>query len=95
VSPEHPLAAALVNALDDAALAQLADRLAPLLEARLAGEADGWMDAKGAARYLGLPSVHALNKLAGSDNPPPFHQDVPAGKRFYRKAELDQWRREQ
>ena len=92
VRTEHSLAAALVDVLDDAALDALADRLAPRLAERLGREEDGWLDSKGAARYLGV-TVDALNKWHRSDDPPPCRQDVRGGKRWYRKSELDAWRR--
>jgi excisionase family DNA binding protein len=47
------LAAALLAELDDEALAVLADRLAPLLAARLdRGDESPWLNAGDAARYL-------------------------------------------
>jgi hypothetical protein len=97
---EHPLAAALVDALDDAALGVLADRLAPLLADRL-GEhrGDEWLDARGAARYLGLslPALHRLTTREARAKPGgiPAHQDTPGGKLWFLRSELDQWRRGQ
>jgi excisionase family DNA binding protein len=87
---EHPLAAALVDALDDAALGDLADRLAPLLAERLGGQADEWMDTRQAATYLrmGVSTLHRLAK-AGTV---PAHQDMPGGKYAFKRGELDEWR---
>ena len=88
------LAAALVASLDDPALDALADLLAPKLEARLkpaqAGE-DGWLDAKRAAAYLGL-SVNALHKLT-AERAIPFEQEGPGCKVWFKRSELDAWRR--
>jgi hypothetical protein len=52
-----PLAAALLDALDDDALEHLADRLAPLLERRVGhqrAEHDGYLAPQAAADYLGV-----------------------------------------
>jgi hypothetical protein len=97
---ERPLASALVDALDDAALDALADLLAPLLEARLAHRReDEWFDARGAADYLGLslPALHRQTTREARSKPGgvPAHQDVPGGKLWFLKSELDDWRRAQ
>jgi hypothetical protein len=87
------LAAALVAALDDPALDALADLLAPKLEGRLKpATADaGWLDTKGAAAYLSL-SVNALHKLT-AERAIPFEQESPGCKCWFKRAELDEWRR--
>ena len=51
----------------------------------------GWMDAKAAARYLGLPSVNALHKLTGARELP-FSQRVAGAPCFFRRADLDAYR---
>lgn len=88
------LAAALVASLDDPALDAQADLLALKLEARLklaqAAE-DGWLGAKRAAGYLGL-SLNALHKLA-AERAIPFEQDGPGRKTWFKRSELDEWRR--
>jgi hypothetical protein len=95
---DQPLAAALVDALDDEALDQLAARLAPRLEARLGRQhEDEWFDAKGAAAYLGI-SLHALHRQTTREarSKPgaiPCHQDVAGGKLWFLRSELDEWRR--
>jgi excisionase family DNA binding protein len=90
---DHPLAAAIVDALDDATLGTLADRLAPLLAQRIGGQADEWMGTRQAAAYLrmGVSTLHRLAK-AGTV---PAHQDVPGGKYAFKRGELDEWRRGQ
>jgi len=83
----------LVDALDDDALDRLADRLAPKLEARrtVAEPApSGWLDAKGAAEYLGM-TLHALHRLT-CERRVPFTQDGPGCKLWFRPSELDAWR---
>lgn len=87
------LAAALVASLDDPALDALADLLAPKLEQRLNREPveDGWLDAKRAAAYVGL-SVNALHKLT-AERAIPFEQEGPGCKMWFKRSELDEWRR--
>ncbi len=89
----NELASAFVRSLDDAALEELTDLLAPRLEARLASTGpaiDEWLDHKGAAAYLGL-TPNALEKHA-SARTVPFEQAGPGCKRFYRRSQLDVWR---
>ncbi|MGB0094531.1 MAG: helix-turn-helix domain-containing protein [Solirubrobacteraceae bacterium] len=90
------LARALVLSLDDEALDLLVDRLAPRIHARLRDRADRhlsdeWLDSKRAAAYLGV-SVNALHKLTAARTIP-FEQDSPGCKCWFRRAELDKWRR--
>lgn len=88
------LAGAIVAALDDPALDALADLLAPKLEARLKpaqSVEDGWLDAKRAAAYVGL-SVNALHKLT-AERAIPFEQEGPGCKMWFKRSELDGWRR--
>jgi hypothetical protein len=87
------LAGAIVASLDDPALDALADLLAPKLEARLRPTAseDGWLDAKRAAAYVGL-SVNALHKLT-AERAIPFEQEGPGCKMWFKRSELDEWRR--
>ncbi len=90
------LARALVLSLDDEALDLLVDRLAPRIQERLRDRADRdisdeWLDSKRAAAYLGV-SVNAIHKLTAARTIP-FEQDSPGCKCWFRRAELDQWRR--
>lgn len=94
VAPPNPLAQAVLDALSDDALEALADRLAPRIAARLSASEDGWLDAKGAADYLGLPSVNALHRLS-SERRIPCSQDREGGKLYFRRSALDRWRSEQ
>jgi hypothetical protein len=73
---ESPLAAAVLEALDDTALAALADMLAPLLAERL-GADDEWMDRPRAAAYLSMGASTLLRKAKVGEVP--AHQDVPNG----------------
>jgi excisionase family DNA binding protein len=84
----------LVDELDDEALDALAERLAPRLASKLTPAtttADGWLDTKQAAIYVGLSS-HALHKLTAAREIP-FEQDGPGCKCWFRRSELDAWRR--
>jgi len=88
------LARALLAELDDATLDALADALAPRLQRRLdvaAPAADGWLDTTAAAAYLGL-SRHALHRLT-AERRVPFAQDAPGARCYFRRADLDDWRR--
>jgi excisionase family DNA binding protein len=85
---------ALVDAVDDVALDKLADRLAPKLAARLAAReqpSDEWMRSSKAAAYLGI-SVNALHKLTAA-RAIPFEQEGPGCKMWFKRSELDAWRR--
>ena len=89
------LASALLDALDDDALDALAERLAPHLADRLAAAAprpDGWLDARGAAAYLGI-SRNALHRLS-AERRLPCSQQRPGGRLYFRRDDLDRWRRE-
>ncbi len=85
------LADALVRELSDDALAVLAERLRPWLAPSPAPEPDGWLTTAGAAAYLGL-SVGALHRLTAARRVP-FEQDAPGAKCWFRRSELDRWRR--
>jgi len=60
-------------------------------DARSSDHVSAWLDARGAAEYLG---VHrdTLRKLA-AQRAIPTHQDGPGCKLFFRRDELDEWRR--
>jgi excisionase family DNA binding protein len=51
---------------------------------------DGWLDAKGAAAHLAIPRS-TLHKLTASREIP-FSQDVPGGKLYFKRSDLDKWR---
>ncbi len=88
------LARAMPASLDDEALDSLAERLAPRLARRLESvpqPSDEWLTAKAAAQHLGM-SVTALHKLT-SARMIPFEQDGPGCKLWFRRTELDVWRR--
>jgi len=79
----------------DQLLRRLADLVAERLGVRLSDEAtqtaDEWMDARSAAEYLGIHR-DTLRKLA-AERAVPVHQDGPGCKLYFRRGELDEWRR--
>lgn len=86
------LASELLLLLDDESLDELARRLKPRFD-RLASEStveDGWIDAKGAAEYLGM-SVHALHRLT-AERRIPFSQDGDGARCYFKRSRLDAWR---
>jgi excisionase family DNA binding protein len=92
---QAPTGAAMNEPVIDLLLDRLADLIAERLAVRLSENeehaADEWIDARGAADYLG---VHrdTIRKLA-AERAIPVHQDGPRCKLFFCRAELDDWRR--
>jgi hypothetical protein len=87
----------LVQTLDGETVAAIVDRLMPEITARLdrsppsaIPEADGWLDSKGAAAYLGI-TINALHKLTAAREIP-FEQDGPGCKLWFKRSELDDYR---
>jgi hypothetical protein len=83
---------ALLDELGPEDLAELAQRLARYLPTPGPAD-DGWLDAKGAAAYLGV-TVKALHHRT-ADGSIPCHRDSPGkgAKTWFLKGELDHWRR--
>jgi excisionase family DNA binding protein len=69
----------------------VADRLLELIAATPDPQASDWMDARSAAGYLGIHR-DTLRKLA-AQRAIPVHQDGPRCKLYFRRDELDDWRR--
>jgi excisionase family DNA binding protein len=69
----------------------VADRLLERTAAPSAAQASDWMDAREAAAYL---AIHrdTVRKLA-AQRVIPAHQDGPRCKLYFRREELDDWRR--
>ncbi len=86
---------ALDVAVLDGLMGWLADLVVDRLVERATAEKDEdrneWMDARAAAEHLG---VHrdTLRKLA-AERAVPVHQDGPGCKLYFRRDELDEWRR--
>lgn len=83
------------HALLDLVVEQLADRVAAAILARLepsaADAASEWLDSRAAAEYLGLHR-DTLRKLA-AERAIPAEQDGHGCKLFFRRDDLDEWRR--
>ena len=87
-----PLAQALLAELTQDDLAELARRLAPFLPPP-APVADGWLDTKQAAAYLGLTVKALHHRTAAGDIPCHRDSDEKGSKLWFARSELDQWRR--
>lgn len=76
-------------------LSQLADLVADKLASRLAGPqadtVDEWLDTRGASEYLGIHR-DSLRRLA-AERAIPAEQAGAGCKLFFRRSELDAWRR--
>jgi excisionase family DNA binding protein len=80
--------------LDPDDLERLADLVAERIMARFEvvdATEDRWMTSAEAATYLGM-TRNALDKLCAARTVP-FEQDVRGGKRWFKSADLDAWRR--
>jgi hypothetical protein len=81
-----------VDAIPDSTLVALARRLeSHLSQAAVAPERDGWLDFDGAVAHLRM-KPGALYKLTAS-KAIPFEQDGPGCRLWFRRSELDEWRR--
>jgi excisionase family DNA binding protein len=85
------LARALLEDLAPDDLAVLAEKLRPFLEPAQPPAVDGWLTTRDAAAYLGV-SVNAMHKLT-ADRRIPFSQSGPGARCYFRRADLDDWRR--
>jgi excisionase family DNA binding protein len=83
------------TSIDLAALEALADVLAEKVAERLPrlDADDCWMTSAKAADYLDVP-ISTLRKLTAAGSVP-FAQDVPGGRCYFKRSELDRWRRDE
>jgi excisionase family DNA binding protein len=84
------------NELDNEALDHLAALLAPRLSQSFVSttaQSDGWLGTQQAADYLGITrgSLHQLTAARAI----PFEQQCAGGKCWFKRSELDAWRRGQ
>jgi excisionase family DNA binding protein len=83
------LAAALFAEIDDETLVALADRLAPIVAARIRThqQAIPWLDVGAAAKHLACPRsrIYALVSARRI----PHHKD--GSRLLFRREELDEW----
>lgn len=77
----------LLGRLADLVVERLVERAAPTAQAAQAE----WLDARDAAAYLGIHR-DTLRKLAAGREVS-VHQDGPGCKLYFRRDELDEWRR--
>jgi hypothetical protein len=84
-------AIAAIIAGDESGLQQLAELLAPYLPAPVAEEPDRWMGSREAAEYAGT-SIHALHRAMAAREVH-FEQDCPGGKAWFKREDIDAWRR--
>lgn len=98
-SPTSRREAATVGGSEPALFDQILGHLADLVVDRLiersetneSDHAGDWLDARDAAAYLGIHR-DTLRKLA-AQRAVPTHQDGPRCKLYFRRDELDEWRR--
>jgi excisionase family DNA binding protein len=83
---QMPLIEGLLGQLADCVAAAIIDRLRPTT-----GGADDWLDSRHAAEYLGLHR-DTLRRLAAA-RALPSEQDGPGCKLYFRRSDLDDWRR--
>jgi excisionase family DNA binding protein len=78
--------------LSPEAIDDLAERVAELVAERIgAPDDDRWLTTPEAARHLGL-SVDAVHKLTAARKVP-FAQDAPGARCYFKRSDLDAWRR--
>jgi excisionase family DNA binding protein len=85
--------------LSDEDLARLAERLAPLIVSAISDRApsqqeddpDRWLRTAEAARYLGMSKSELHRRAAAGAIP--HEQDGPGAALFFKRADLDAWRR--
>jgi hypothetical protein len=85
-------ALAALIAGDDDGLQRLAELLAPYLTMPVAPpQEDRWLTTREAAAYAGT-TRHGLHKAMAAREVH-FEQDVPGGKAWFKRADIDAWRR--
>jgi hypothetical protein len=87
--PRDALAAVIAGEEDG--LRRLAELLAPHLPAPTATSEDRWMNSREAAEYAGT-TLRALHKAMAAREVH-FEQDCPGGKAWFKRADVDVWRR--
>ena len=91
IGDREPVVAAIV-AGDDTGLRRLAELLAPYLPVQAGpSEPDRWLSTREAAEYAGT-TANALHKAMAAREIH-FEQDTPGGKAWFKRADVDAWRR--
>jgi excisionase family DNA binding protein len=70
----------------------IARRVVELTREEQQAPSGAWLDATGAAEYLGMPKT-TLHKLTAAREIP-FEQDGPGCKLYFKRSDLDTWRRQ-
>ena len=76
---------------DESGLRQLAELLAPYMPAPTTPDDGRWLCTREAAEYGGT-TVSGLHKAMAAREVH-FEQDVPGGKAWFKRADIDAWRR--
>jgi hypothetical protein len=84
-------ALAAVIAGDESGLKRLAELLTPYLPVPMAVSEDRWMNSREAAEYAGT-TLRALHKAMAAREVH-FEQDCRGGKAWFKRADVDAWRR--
>ena len=88
--PREALAAVIAG--DEGGLRLLAELLAPYLPPPVTpAEPDRWMNSREVAEYAGT-TLRALHKAMAAREVH-FEQDCPGGKAWFKRADIDAWRR--
>jgi len=88
--PRQALAAVIAG--EEYGLRRLAELLSPYLPVvSVAGEVDRWLNTREAAEYAGT-TANALHKAMAAREVR-FEQDTPGGKAWFKRADIDAWRR--
>jgi hypothetical protein len=70
----------------------IVEKLLPHLGSLVEQPPDAWLDTNAAADYLGI-TPNAVHKASAARNIP-CHQRIRGGKLWFRRSELDDWRRD-
>jgi hypothetical protein len=90
--PRQALAAVIAG--DEHGLRRFAELLSPYLPTVTeTGKADRWLNTREAAEYAGT-TANALHKAMAAREVH-FEQDTPGGKAWFKRADIDAWRRGQ
>jgi hypothetical protein len=90
VEPRRALAALIAG--DEDGLRALAELLAPYLPAPAPpADEDGWLCTREAAEYAGTTPAALHKAMAAREIH--FEQDTPGGKGWFKRADVDAWRR--
>ncbi len=87
--PREALAAVIAG--DETGLRRLAELLSPYLPVPGAASEDRWMSSREAAEYGGT-TLRALHKAMAAREVH-FEQDCRGGKAWFKRADIDAWRR--